>query len=61
MHVVVDVYCIGCLHLVGWRYEEAFDKSQKYKVRLPPWAFFQLWACLAACTSPEVPHPLSCS
>lgn len=31
MHTVADIHCTGCMHVVGWKYEEAFEKSQKYK------------------------------
>ena len=26
-----DVFCVSCCNCVGWRYEFAFEKSQKYK------------------------------
>jgi len=26
-----DVFCVSCANCVGWRYEFAFEKSQKYK------------------------------
>mmetsp|Transcript_34743 Transcript_34743/g.45939 ORF Transcript_34743/g.45939 Transcript_34743/m.45939 type:complete len:114 (-) Transcript_34743:299-640(-) len=32
LHIVCDIYCIVCHNLVGWKYEEAFEESQKYKV-----------------------------
>lgn len=31
MHAVADIYCYCCKHTLGWKYEKAFDKSQKYK------------------------------
>ncbi|KXZ53816.1 hypothetical protein GPECTOR_6g734 [Gonium pectorale] len=31
LHVVCDVYCSKCMWPVGWRYEVAYEKSQKYK------------------------------
>ncbi|GFY83768.1 Yippee family putative zinc-binding protein [Actinidia rufa] len=43
MHTVVDIFCVGCGSLVGWKYvrwlahlfsvaaEAAFEKNQKYK------------------------------
>ncbi|KAG5187292.1 Yippee/Mis18 [Tribonema minus] len=31
MHTVADIYCVDCQSLVGWRYERAFEESQKYK------------------------------
>ncbi|XP_057476456.1 protein yippee-like [Actinidia eriantha] len=31
MHTVVDIYCVGCGSLVGWKYEAAVEKNQKYK------------------------------
>eukprot|EP01041_Mallomonas_annulata_P002664 gene2664-5226_t len=31
LHTVADIYCIGCHSVVGWKYEEAYEESQKYK------------------------------
>ncbi|KAF5738457.1 protein yippee-like [Tripterygium wilfordii] len=31
MHAVADLFCVGCGSLVGWKYETAHEKSQKYK------------------------------
>ncbi|PHU05048.1 Protein yippee-like [Capsicum chinense] len=31
MHTVVDTFCVGCGSIVGWKYEAAHDKTQKYK------------------------------
>ncbi|KAK9069966.1 hypothetical protein SSX86_010364 [Deinandra increscens subsp. villosa] len=31
MHTVVDIFCVGCGSIVGWKYEAAQDKQQKYK------------------------------
>ncbi|KAG2429744.1 hypothetical protein HXX76_010528 [Chlamydomonas incerta] len=31
LHVVCDVYCSKCQWPVGWKYELAYEKSQKYK------------------------------
>jgi len=31
LHTVADIHCNVCLQIVGWKYEEAFEKSQKYK------------------------------
>lgn len=33
MHTVADIYCLECEALLGWKYQEAFEESQKYKVR----------------------------
>ncbi|KAB1218725.1 Protein yippee-like [Morella rubra] len=30
-HTVVDIFCVGCGSIVGWKYEAAHEKSQKYK------------------------------
>ena len=30
-HMVHDIHCNKCLRVVGWRYERAFEQSQKYK------------------------------
>eukprot|EP00775_Hariotina_reticulata_P009970 gene9970-10124_t len=31
VHIVSDISCIKCLQVLGWKYEKAFDESQKYK------------------------------
>eukprot|EP01118_Nematostelium_gracile_P015707 TRINITY_DN6344_c0_g1_i1.p1 TRINITY_DN6344_c0_g1~~TRINITY_DN6344_c0_g1_i1.p1 ORF type:complete len:112 (-),score=14.22 TRINITY_DN6344_c0_g1_i1:76-411(-) len=31
LHTVVDIHCIQCYSYVGWKYEVAFEESQKYK------------------------------
>lgn len=31
LHTVADINCCTCQQVVGWRYWEAFEKSQKYK------------------------------
>ncbi|XP_041027651.1 protein yippee-like isoform X1 [Juglans microcarpa x Juglans regia] len=31
LHTVVDIFCVGCGSLVGWKYEAAHEESQKYK------------------------------
>ncbi|CAN6299633.1 unnamed protein product [Urochloa humidicola] len=30
-HTVNDIYCICCQEIIGWRYEKAYEESQKYK------------------------------
>ena len=30
-HTVADIYCMECQDVLGWKYERAFDDSQKYK------------------------------
>jgi hypothetical protein len=32
LHVVCDIYCNSCQTILGWKYEEAYEESQKYKV-----------------------------
>jgi len=32
LHTVADIYCIECQSVLGWKYEEAYEESQKYKV-----------------------------
>jgi len=32
LHTVADIYCIECQTVIGWKYEEAFEESQKYKI-----------------------------
>ncbi|GKV06012.1 hypothetical protein SLEP1_g17950 [Rubroshorea leprosula] len=31
VHTVVDIFCVGCGSIVGWKYEAAHEKGQKYK------------------------------
>ncbi|CAD7699577.1 unnamed protein product [Ostreobium quekettii] len=31
MHIVRDAFCTKCMFPVGWKYEEARCKAQKYK------------------------------
>ncbi|KAJ8747211.1 hypothetical protein K2173_019509 [Erythroxylum novogranatense] len=31
MHVVVDIFCVKCCSILGWKYEYAKESSQKYK------------------------------
>jgi hypothetical protein len=31
LHTVADIFCVGCHSVVGWKYEEAYEESQKYK------------------------------
>ncbi|KAJ8443894.1 hypothetical protein Cgig2_032718 [Carnegiea gigantea] len=31
LHTVADIFCVGCGAIVGWKYETAHEKSQKYK------------------------------
>ncbi|KAI5670507.1 hypothetical protein M9H77_10871 [Catharanthus roseus] len=31
MHTVADIFCVRCGSNVGWKYETAHEKSQKYK------------------------------
>mmetsp|Transcript_44635 Transcript_44635/g.96731 ORF Transcript_44635/g.96731 Transcript_44635/m.96731 type:complete len:114 (+) Transcript_44635:56-397(+) len=31
LHKVSDIYCNCCQSYLGWKYEEAFEESQKYK------------------------------
>ena len=33
LHTVSDIYCTACNQIIGWKYEQAYEKSQKYKVR----------------------------
>jgi hypothetical protein len=30
-HTVADIFCNSCQQVVGWKYEVAYEKSQKYK------------------------------
>ncbi|KAJ8498244.1 hypothetical protein OPV22_008796 [Ensete ventricosum] len=31
LHTVNDIYCSCCQQIMGWRYEKAYEESQKYK------------------------------
>ncbi|KAH0464605.1 putative yippee-like protein Os10g0369500 isoform X4 [Dendrobium catenatum] len=31
LHTVNDVHCSSCQQILGWRYEKAYEESQKYK------------------------------
>ncbi|KAK1306034.1 hypothetical protein QJS10_CPA10g01408 [Acorus calamus] len=31
MHTVADIFCVKCGSIVGWKYEAAHEKGQKYK------------------------------
>lgn len=31
LHAVADIYCSSCKTTLGWKYEHAFEASQKYK------------------------------
>ena len=31
LHTVCDIYCNVCHSVLGWKYEQAFEESQKYK------------------------------
>ncbi|KAI5344833.1 hypothetical protein L3X38_012710 [Prunus dulcis] len=33
LHIVADISCVSCGSMVGWKYEDAQEKSQKYKER----------------------------
>ena len=32
MHTVRDAFCLGCETRLGWKYERAYEASQRYKV-----------------------------
>lgn len=31
LHLVADVHCADCREVLGWKYEKAYEESQKYK------------------------------
>ncbi|XP_069508142.1 protein yippee-like 3 [Ambystoma mexicanum] len=31
LHAVADIYCENCKTTLGWKYEQAYESSQKYK------------------------------
>jgi hypothetical protein len=32
LHTVSDIFCTNCHTLLGWKYDEAFEESEKYKI-----------------------------
>jgi hypothetical protein len=32
LHTVSDIFCTNCHSLLGWKYDEAFEESEKYKI-----------------------------
>ncbi|GAV66273.1 LOW QUALITY PROTEIN: Yippee domain-containing protein, partial [Cephalotus follicularis] len=33
LHIVADIFCVGCGSIVGWKYETANEKTQKKEVK----------------------------
>nr|CAD1830289.1 unnamed protein product [Ananas comosus var. bracteatus] len=31
LHTVADIYCGDCREVLGWKYERAYEETQKYK------------------------------
>ncbi|CAO2142007.1 unnamed protein product [Urochloa humidicola] len=31
LHTVADIYCHDCREVLGWKYERAYEESQRYK------------------------------
>ncbi|KZT52751.1 yippee-like protein [Calocera cornea HHB12733] len=31
LHTVRDIFCVKCNQTLGWKYDKAFEQSQKYK------------------------------
>ncbi|XP_004492429.1 protein yippee-like At3g08990 isoform X2 [Cicer arietinum] len=31
LHTVVDIFCVSCGSIVGWKYMFAYERTQKYK------------------------------
>ncbi|KAG6548039.1 hypothetical protein Mapa_010473 [Marchantia paleacea] len=31
LHTVADIYCNNCHQVLGWKYEQAMEKKEKYK------------------------------
>ncbi|EFJ15411.1 hypothetical protein SELMODRAFT_100523 [Selaginella moellendorffii] len=31
LHTVADIFCQQCQEILGWKYERAYEESQKYK------------------------------
>ncbi|CAE6369171.1 unnamed protein product [Rhizoctonia solani] len=31
LHTVRDIYCVRCGETLGWKYDKAYEQSQKYK------------------------------
>jgi len=32
LHVVCDIYCVNCKSNVGWKYKQAYEPTEQYKV-----------------------------
>jgi len=32
LHTVADIFCINCESILGWKYDEAYEEREKYKV-----------------------------
>jgi len=31
LHIVRDIHCVKCERILGWKYDKAYEESQKYK------------------------------
>ena len=31
LHMVADIHCCDCREVLGWKYDRAYEESQKYK------------------------------
>lgn len=54
MHVVADIYCVYCNQNVGWKYETAYEESQKYKEG----KFILERARIDGCCEHQLSHPV---
>eukprot|EP00051_Salpingoeca_urceolata_P017304 m.234757 g.234757 ORF g.234757 m.234757 type:complete len:114 (-) comp18916_c7_seq1:121-462(-) len=32
LHAICDVHCVRCRNYLGWRYENAYEQEQRYKI-----------------------------
>ncbi|KAF8006273.1 hypothetical protein BT93_K0536 [Corymbia citriodora subsp. variegata] len=56
MHTVADIFCVGCGAIVGWKYETAHEKSQKYKEGKSVLERIKLFGPMEAVTGPIMKH-----
>ncbi|KAL7224222.1 hypothetical protein ACSBR1_025647 [Camellia fascicularis] len=57
LHAIADVFCIGCGSILGWKYETANEKSQKYKEGKSILERFSILAAVAAAMEVKLEPP----
>ncbi|CAL5422177.1 unnamed protein product [Camellia sinensis] len=56
LHTVADIFCVGCGSIVGWKYETAHEKGQKYKEGKSVLERIRFQAPMEATTGPAMKH-----